>query len=86
MVKRKCTSNSSNQAKWLRKEGDEGDSDCPFLKLYAFAPTGTQNIICKGFPTVNEVKEAELVAINHIQQSIFCAEVNSLKQKKTLTI
>ena len=51
-----------------------GGSNCPFLKLYGFAPTDAQqNTRCKGFPTANEVKEAKVATISHIQRSIFCA-------------
>ena len=39
----------------------------------------------KGFLTANEVKDAEVAAINHLQQSMFYAEFNSLKQKKPIT-
>ena len=39
----------------------------------------------KGLLTANEVKDAEDAAINHLQQSMFYAEFNSLKQKKPIT-
>ena len=39
----------------------------------------------KEFLTADEVKNAKIAVINHIQQSIFHAELNSLKEKKPIT-
>ena len=38
----------------------------------------------KRFLTVDEVKDSEIAVINHVQQSIFYAEFNSLKEKRTI--
>ena len=39
----------------------------------------------KEFLTADEVKDAKIAVINHVQQSIFYAEFNSIKEKKPIT-